>query len=99
MIYVDMQSYLIFAEDISLGDAVQQGVRDLARCASHHVTDGFGLKIKHNMSITQTNTPIVIKYNGMLYLTEATAAQMVADVFIADVVRRGPTKHGHCGIN
>ena len=38
-------SYLVFAEDVSLGDAVQQGVGDLAGCPSHHNTDWFGLEI------------------------------------------------------
>ena len=41
------QSYLVFAKDISLGDAVQQGVGDLAGCARHHDTDGFGLEINY----------------------------------------------------
>lgn len=37
------QSHLVFAEHISLGDAVQQGVGDLASGAGHHHTDRFSL--------------------------------------------------------
>lgn len=37
------QPHLIFAENIALGDAVQQGVGDLASGAGHHHTDWFSL--------------------------------------------------------
>lgn len=38
-----VQSYLVLAEHISLSDAVQQGVGDLASGAGHHNADWFSL--------------------------------------------------------
>lgn len=36
-------SYLLLPKHVSLGDAVQQGVGDLAGGAGHHHTEGFSL--------------------------------------------------------
>lgn len=43
VIRAQAQSHLVLPEHISLGDAVQQGVGNLAGSASHHNTDWFGL--------------------------------------------------------
>ncbi len=44
VIRLQAQSYLVLPEHISLGDAVQQGVGNLASSAGHHNTDGFSLE-------------------------------------------------------
>lgn len=44
VIRVQARSYLVLAEHISLGDAVQQGVGNLAGSAGHHNTDWFSLE-------------------------------------------------------
>lgn len=40
---IRLQAYLVLPEHISLGDAVQQGVGNLASSAGHHNTDWFCL--------------------------------------------------------
>lgn len=42
-VYVITQPYLLLPEHISLGDAVQQRVGNLASSAGHHNTDRFSL--------------------------------------------------------
>lgn len=48
------QSHLVFAEHISLGDAVQQGVGDLASGAGHHHTDWFSLDTNTRLELFGT---------------------------------------------
>lgn len=44
VIRVQARSYLVLAEHISLGDAVQQGVGNLASSTGHNNTDWFSLE-------------------------------------------------------
>lgn len=39
-----IQSYLVFAEDIALGNAVEEGVSNLPSCSSHQHSDRFTLQ-------------------------------------------------------
>lgn len=43
-------SYLLLPKHVSLGDAVEQGVGDLAGGAGHHHTEGFSLVDTHTFS-------------------------------------------------
>lgn len=44
--------YLLLPKHVPLGDAVEQGVGDLARGAGHHNADGFSLQTRTNTRFT-----------------------------------------------
>lgn len=43
-------SYLLLPKHVSLGDAVEQRVGDLACSTGHHNTNGFGLQGTHSQA-------------------------------------------------